>query len=132
MMGSYHMLLAAVLLLIVAVQEGLSLSCVQCNSFSRADCDTNPMAYANECDQNATSCRKMEQEIYYEDDYQVRTIRQCAFESGPMDCMERTGTYRIKIHYCHCMGDDCNSAGHLSISALLVSACGMLAYLLRL
>ncbi|XP_076459252.1 UPAR/Ly6 domain-containing protein crok-like [Babylonia areolata] len=132
MMGSCHLLVAAVLLLVVAVREGLSLKCVECNSFVKTDCDSNPLSHTVECPKNTTSCRKMEQEIYYDDDYHVRTIRQCAIESGPMKCIERTGTYRIKIFYCHCDRDNCNSAGHLSISVLLASVCGLLAYLLHL
>lgn len=45
--------------------SGLALECVQCNSFSTKDCDSNIEKYKLPCIEkfaNATSCRKMEQE----------------------------------------------------------------------
>ncbi|KAK7113657.1 UPAR/Ly6 domain-containing protein crok-like [Littorina saxatilis] len=131
MMGAYH-ILAAVLFLVVVIREGLALKCVQCNSFTKPECDSQPSEFEDDCPFNATSCRKMEQEIYYDDDYQVRTIRQCALESGPLKCIERTGTYRFKVYYCHCQGDNCNTASSLTLSVTLALVSAAVASLFKL
>eukprot|EP00745_Piridium_sociabile_P004968 TRINITY_DN130050_c0_g1_i1.p2 TRINITY_DN130050_c0_g1~~TRINITY_DN130050_c0_g1_i1.p2 ORF type:complete len:133 (+),score=29.11 TRINITY_DN130050_c0_g1_i1:186-584(+) len=119
MASFYHLVATAALLLVVFVGTGFALECIECNSFVESECETNPDQFKRMCNESATSCRKMEQEIYYDDDYQVRTIRQCAFETGPLECIERTGTYRFKVFYCHCKGDNCNGAGSLSVSLVL-------------
>jgi len=135
MNGAYHLFAAAVFFVVV-IREGFGLECVECNSFAKPECDKQPMSYKVECPEkhgkNATSCRKMEQEIYYNDDYQVRTIRQCAYESGPMKCIERTGTYRFKVFYCHCEGDNCNSANSFSVSIVLSLVSAAVASLFKL
>jgi len=133
---SYH-IVAALLCLVVSIREGMALSCVVCNDVAEKDCNTNLKKYEKVCPLlndtvEATSCRKMEQEIYFDDDYNTRTIRQCAYESGPMKCIERIGTYRFKVYYCHCKGDNCNSAGSLSISLVLASFSTAVAILLKL
>ncbi|KAL8586186.1 hypothetical protein ACOMHN_057748 [Nucella lapillus] len=130
-MGSY-IFAAALLLLVVLVEQGFALECVECNSFTEPMCDKEPEKFKTECNETATSCRKMEQEIYYNDDYQVRTIRQCAYESGPLKCMERIGTYRFKVFYCHCADDGCNGAGSLSISLVLAALSSAVALLFKL
>jgi len=126
-MNSAHQIFAVALVLVVMISEGWALNCIQCNSESQPECAKDPSQYSFECGhddpagakRNYTSCRKMVQEIYYDDDYQERTIRQCAVESGPMKCIERTGTYRFKVHYCHCDSDNCNGASALSVSVIL-------------
>ncbi|XP_076449998.1 UPAR/Ly6 domain-containing protein crok-like [Babylonia areolata] len=130
-MGSFHFIVAVAFLLVVLAGEGFALECVECNSFVKPECDSNPAAFSVRCNDSATSCRKMEQEIYYDDDYQVRTIRQCAYESGPLECIERTGTYRFKVFYCHCDKDDCNGAGSLSISLTLAALSSVVALLFK-
>jgi len=59
--------------------------------------------------------------VYYNDEWNVRYIRQCA-PSGEVgddegrQCKERTGTYRVKMRYCHCDNQPgCNGAGTLSL-----------------
>ncbi|KAK7492840.1 hypothetical protein BaRGS_00015978 [Batillaria attramentaria] len=139
MQGQYQ-IIAAVFFLAVAIKEGLAIHCVDCNSFQKKACDSDPSSFLIDCDKhedprfhNATACRKMEQEIYYDDDYQVRTIRQCAVEVGPMKCIERTGTYRFKVFYCHCNNEDgCNGAGALSFSLVIASLSVALAYFFKL
>lgn len=59
--------------------------------------------------------------VYYNDEWNVRYIRQCApsGEVGPdegRECSERTGTYRVKMRYCHCDNQDgCNGAESVNI-----------------
>ncbi|PVD39380.1 hypothetical protein C0Q70_02010 [Pomacea canaliculata] len=132
-MGSYQ-IIAFVLLVAVAVRKGLALECVQCNSFSTKDCDSNIEKYKLPCTEkfaNATSCRKMEQEVYYDGDYHTRTIRQCALTDAPARCIERTGTYRVKIFYCHCKEDNCNGAGAVSISLGLSALAAVVSFLFK-
>jgi len=140
-MVSSYSIVAALLCLIVVVREGMALSCVQCNDIAQTDCNENFQIHEKPCEQHdigngtmveAVSCRKMEQEIYYDGDYNTRTIRQCAYSDAPMKCIERIGTYRFKVFYCHCKGDNCNSAGALSVSLVLASVSAAVAVLLKL
>ena len=62
---------------------------------------------------------------YYDGIWDVRYIRQCAMrgEVGPDEgrwCKERTGTFQVKVKYCHCDNKDgCNSAPSLQNSCHL-------------
>ena len=57
---------------------------------------------------------------YYDGYWDVRYIRQCAErgEVGPEEgrwCKERTGTFQVKVKYCHCDNKDgCNAASTFS------------------
>lgn len=61
-------------------------------------------------------CRKIVQEVWLDDHWDVRYIRQCAQDGivGMYDgrvCMERYGSYNVRMRYCHCDNQDgCNSA----------------------
>ena len=67
--------------------------------------------------------------VYYNDEWNIRYLRQCAPQGVVGDhegrqCMERTGTYRVKMRYCHCDNQDgCNGAGsvHISITMILLA-----------
>lgn len=62
---------------------------------------------------------------YYDGIWDVRYIRQCAMEGevGPDEgrwCKERTGTFQVKVKYCHCDNKDgCNTASAQSVCYLL-------------
>lgn len=95
------------------------IKCYQCNSFydkGCADFFDNRTYPLKPCLNNATMCRKIIQETYYDGRWDIRYIRQCALEGevGPDEgrwCKERVGTYRVKIKYCHCDNKDgCNTA----------------------
>ncbi|GAB1607444.1 uncharacterized protein LOC115232589 [Argonauta hians] len=118
-------------LLLVAgvIGGGLSISCYNCNSSpfqSGKYCMDIPEKYPYivDCDifeQNYTRCRKVVQNI----DDEVRIIRQCAKSGGPLGCESRVGTKNIRMKYCHCDTDHCNSApvSPPSVSTLLL--CGV-------
>jgi hypothetical protein len=58
-----------------------------------------------------TMCRIFEQDV--EGDYRV--VRSCATDGQPdKGCVQRTGTRGIKLSYCECLGDGCNSADRLA------------------
>lgn len=64
--------------------------------------------------------------VYYQDEWNVRYIRQCA-PSGEIGedegrvCKERTGTYRIKMKYCHCGNQHgCNSASNVQLPLVML------------
>jgi len=113
--------------LAVLVQEGLSISCIQCNTELSGTKKCPQDFEATECPENATLCRKIEQEINIEKEDTTRSIHQCGvtktreeFMNGK--CLERTGTYRFKSWYCECDNEDgCNSAGTATVSILLSS-----------
>eukprot|EP00918_Siedleckia_nematoides_P034330 GHVU01074650.1.p1 GENE.GHVU01074650.1~~GHVU01074650.1.p1 ORF type:complete len:138 (-),score=4.78 GHVU01074650.1:2025-2438(-) len=106
-------LLVAGLVLILGTQSGLSISCHVCNSAFQYEGDScaPPIVgkkYVQNCDSigaNYTMCRTVEQTVNGE----YRMIRQCA-KAGKASCVERAGTKGIKIKYCACTGNDCNTA----------------------
>ena len=49
-----------------------------------------------------------------------RTIRMCAAHGKADKCYERTGTKNIKLSYCTCEGDWCNSAPTLLGPRLII------------
>ena len=65
---------------------------------------------------------------YYEGAWHMRYIRQCARE-GELDannprqdwsCYDKLGTYRVKVKYCHCKVDGCNTASNLPVNKLIL------------
>ena len=55
----------------------------------------------------------------------TRIVRQCGHDYGtrkPNTCVDRTGTHKIKIKYCICTGEACNSASSLSTSIILMTS----------
>lgn len=65
-----------------------------------------------------TYCRKMTQDV----EGDVRVVRMCgsALEPRLNTCIERTGTKDIKLQYCDCEGDGCNSAQSVILSPVLM------------
>lgn len=104
------------------------IKCYQCNSFYDKGCadwfdnKTYPLI---PCSNNATKCRKIVQETFYDGHWDVRYIRQCAIlgEVGPAEgrwCKERTGTWRVKTKYCHCDNKDgCNTASNIKLNSYI-------------
>lgn len=98
------------------------IKCYQCNSFYDKGCSdffdnkTYPLI---PCPSNATMCRKIIQETFYERTWDVRYIRQCGVfgEVGPAEgrmCFERRSTYGVRLKVCHCDNmDGCNIAASL-------------------
>lgn len=63
--------------------------------------------------------------VKVEDEWQVRYIRQCASggEIGAYDgrvCKDRIGTSGVKMTYCHCSTEGCNSASAWNVPVLLM------------
>jgi hypothetical protein len=98
------------------------IKCYQCNSFYDKGCSdffdnrTYPLI---PCPSNATMCRKIIQETYYDDHWDVRYIRQCGVfgDVGPREgrwCFERKSTFGVRLKICHCDNKDgCNIASAL-------------------
>lgn len=62
-------------------------------------------------------------------DKDERIIRQCAIAvDSELGCLIRTGTYKIKMEYCECDADGCNSAPntHVSIATVFSILMGIL------
>lgn len=66
--------------------------------------------------------------VYYNDEWQLRYVRQCA-PSGIVGgdegrrCLEKTGTYKVKVRICHCDNQEgCNGASniHSNIHVILL------------
>ncbi|XP_061182128.1 uncharacterized protein LOC133190485 [Saccostrea echinata] len=114
------------------LQKTSAIECFECNSLYTAQCKdspgslmSNPQYYKN-CSSESYRCRKIQQEV---DKDEVRIIRQCAIANHTeLGCFERAGTYKIKMFYCECEGNGCNSAPHttLSIATVFYFAIGFL------
>ena len=69
---------------------------------------------------------------YYDGRWDIRYIRQCAMEGevGPQEgrwCKERSGTFRVKVKYCHCDNKDgCNAASTTQLQVLTLGPLLML------
>ncbi|XP_025114325.1 uncharacterized protein LOC112576234 [Pomacea canaliculata] len=96
-----------------------AIKCFNCNSYHQPDCADwfdNVTQHLVNCFDWQTRCRKVVQEVWVEDHWDVRYIRQCAGsgEIGPYDgrvCQERYGSYNVRMRYCHCDNQDgCNAA----------------------
>ncbi|CAG2227634.1 unnamed protein product [Mytilus edulis] len=62
-------------------QTGFSFRCYKCNSYMQEDCAdhfNNQTWHLSECAENVTMCRKIVQEVFYNDEWQLRYVRQCA------------------------------------------------------
>eukprot|EP00105_Crassostrea_gigas_P018824 XP_011437046.1 PREDICTED: uncharacterized protein LOC105335069 [Crassostrea gigas] len=105
-------------------QKASAIECFECNSRDPdpniADkCKNSPASlmsmpqYYKNCSDASARCRKIQQEV----DKDERTIRQCATTlNNVVGCFKRTGTYKIKMEYCECDADGCNSAPRISLS----------------
>ncbi|KAK7111864.1 UPAR/Ly6 domain-containing protein crok-like [Littorina saxatilis] len=101
------------------LDTGFAIKCFVCNSFHQADCADwfdNVTQHLVNCPQGTQKCRKVVQEVWLDDHWDVRYIRQCALngtvgERHGRVCQERYGSYNVRMRYCHCDNQDgCNSA----------------------
>lgn len=109
---------------------GNAISCYECNSGSQYNgtacgdpaTDASLAPFLTTCSGEYTLCRKMTQNV--EGDYRV--IRSCATSGRVNQCYGRTGTANIKLEYCECDKEKCNSAPSmlpaLSLSLSVVGA----------
>ncbi|PAA57724.1 hypothetical protein BOX15_Mlig034335g2 [Macrostomum lignano] len=105
--------------------------CYICNSFLDHKCSDffdNRTRLVEPCPSPAHRlCRKIIQETYYDGSWDRRYIRDCAIhgdigaEEGRW-CIERLGTLRVKMRFCHCNNKHgCNAAfAGPSVARLLV------------
>jgi hypothetical protein len=128
--------------LIVGTENALGIKCHICNSgdqYEGKECeelssdkflmDCNEFGEKNNFPEyiNATMCRKMDQTV--QDDYRV--VRSCA-QTGRTDrCIERTGTRNIKVTYCECDTEGCNTAAELTIPVFTVLITALVAVVMR-
>ncbi|KAK6187854.1 hypothetical protein SNE40_005788 [Patella caerulea] len=115
-------LYCAVLLLVVYIESGLALKCYECNSFTDQACKSigeDTIVPLITCPTNSTGCRKVEQRLTYDGDEHIRFYRQCASSVEPKRCIERSGTLGVKMFYCNCDGDGCNSGSTVTLSLAL-------------
>ncbi|XP_048760155.1 uncharacterized protein LOC125669587 [Ostrea edulis] len=108
------------------LQKASAIECFECNSRDPvygARCKDSPKSlmalpqFYKNCSQESGRCRKIQQEV----DTDERIIRQCAINNHTeLGCFERAGTYKIKMNYCECDTDGCNSASYTSVSIATV------------
>lgn len=126
------------LVLICGTYSGLAIKCYVCNSGANYDgekcsniegdeflVDCNKYAVDHNYPDliNATLCRKQDQTVEGE----FRTVRACAIDGRLDRCVERTGTKAVKVKYCECEGDGCNSASSVISSILTLAVSALLA-----
>jgi hypothetical protein len=117
-------LMVVAVIVAAGVHSGEAVQCYVCNSGEqyegKACADPIDPAEASKylmnCDtegleegKNYTYCRKFLQNV----DGDSRIVRTCATSGRIGQCVDRTGTTRIKLRYCECEGDKCNAASTL-------------------
>jgi hypothetical protein len=138
-MNLYSICAIFVILAAVGVRTGNAVLCYSCNSGGQYQGDgcsdpLPPSTKAIDCDaegiidgKNYTMCRKFTQDV--EGDFRI--VRSCATSGRPGQCVDRTGTKSIKLRYCECLGDECNSAATnyatvlVTLSSFIVAALRM-------
>ncbi|XP_067940760.1 UPAR/Ly6 domain-containing protein crok-like [Watersipora subatra] len=130
-MDSRAICLLSLIVVGFSIHIAYSIQCYQCNSYDDPGCADffdNKTYVIHACPEDAKYCRKVVQQAYYEGEWHMRFIRQCAKE-GELDatnprqdwsCYDKLGTYRVKVKYCHCRVDGCNSAPTLSSKTILL------------
>uniref|UniRef100_A0A0B6Y199 Protein sleepless n=1 Tax=Arion vulgaris TaxID=1028688 RepID=A0A0B6Y199_9EUPU len=118
-MNKFVVVIAALVATFLVVEQSFAIKCFVCNSFHQADCSDwfdNVTQHLVACEDYQQKCRKIVQEVWLEDHWDVRYIRQCAAggDIGAYEgrvCDEIYGTYNIRVRHCHCDNQDgCNSA----------------------
>ncbi|CAH8667415.1 unnamed protein product [Schistosoma margrebowiei] len=104
-----------VVFLCVLQQESVyGIQCVVCNSYLDGQlCEpwdqftfiTNCSKYPGIDASKPISCRKIDQVVEHE----RRVVRQCSNVIDNLGCIDRVGTNDVRIRYCHCTEDLCNS-----------------------
>ncbi|CAO1346800.1 unnamed protein product [Diamesa hyperborea] len=146
-MGNKVLLLIGLSLVLINIQEGLSIKCWECRSDSDPKCADpfdNSTLSITDCKESgglahlpgvkATMCRKIRQKVHGE----WRYFRSCAWMGEPgiegdeRFCLMRTGTYNIFMEYCTCNSKDgCNSAALSRPKLMLISFVLLLTILVR-
>ncbi|CAH8607376.1 unnamed protein product [Schistosoma curassoni] len=86
---------------------------------------TFPLVACPNDGRNYSRCVKMIQEMYLDGKWTRRYYRDCAVTGviGAEDgrwCIDRLGTYRVKVRYCNCNNKNgCNSSTLLTVSTTL-------------
>ncbi|BFZ02889.1 hypothetical protein BsWGS_05928 [Bradybaena similaris] len=129
-MNKLFAVVATIVATALIVHQGFAIKCFVCNSFHQADCSDwfdNVTQHLVACADWQPKCRKVVQEVWMEDHWDVRYIRQCAAggQVGAFEgriCEEMYGTYNIRVRHCHCDNQDgCNSAKrHTALSSLVL------------
>jgi hypothetical protein len=118
------------LVCVLSVQTGYGeLMCYNCNSspdYDGKDCEGDSPKlepFSVNCTERGINdqveykyCRKTVQDV--EGDYRV--VRSCATGGRVGECIDRTGTKEIKITYCECEGNLCNSANTMFTMSMLL------------
>jgi hypothetical protein len=117
----------------VGIHTGDAVQCYVCNSGEEFEGKTcaDPLPkddakkYLADCDnegrkdgKNYTMCRKFLQDV----EGDSRIVRTCASAGRVNQCVDRTGTTRIKLRYCECEGDECNVASTVHAHVLVAAA----------
>ncbi|KAL8573168.1 hypothetical protein ACOMHN_036153 [Nucella lapillus] len=118
-MKSALIVFAAIGAAFILFDTSIAIKCFVCNSFHQADCADwfdNVTQHLVKCPDGYKKCRKVVQEVWLEDHWDIRYVRQCALggnigmQQGRF-CQERYGSYNVRMRYCHCDNQDgCNSA----------------------
>ncbi|XP_011180290.1 uncharacterized protein LOC105210831 [Zeugodacus cucurbitae] len=123
-------ILASVLVLLLAVQQGAAIKCYVCNSHKDANCalDIPPDNLLKDCEEDystrgkgiPTYCRKISQIIEFSVNNlppDSRVIRTCGFlnQTSTNYCYQRAGFGGRQV-VCSCDKDNCNGAGALNLS----------------
>jgi hypothetical protein len=127
--------------LFVSVPSVDAIKCYSCNSAASLDgegCSTSPVddRFLVNCDteyppRNYSMCRILVQDV----DGDSRVVRTCGtnpHDKEPRGCIDRTGTSKIKLRYCDCIGDSCNGVDTLTSRGIMTSLICLIVIAVRL
>lgn len=119
---------------IVNFPSGETLECFDCNSAEKyqgkkcADLLPTSIDYIKNCTQKGIDdgkhyerCRVVTQDV--EGDFRI--VRSCATwpdMEKQNRCVDRTGTNKIKVRYCECLGEKCNGSSSIFSSVFILQA----------
>ncbi|XP_005179168.1 uncharacterized protein LOC101888115 [Musca domestica] len=129
------LIIASVMVLMLAVQQGSAIKCYVCNSHKDANCalDIPPDNLLKDCEEVystrgrgiSTYCRKISQIIEFSVNNlppDSRVIRTCGFQNQTSynSCYTRAGFGGRQV-VCSCTEDNCNTAAGLGVSSLAMA-----------
>lgn len=136
-MAYQHFILASVLVVLLCVQNGVSLRCYECNSHNDTRCSMEelPDELIKDCphreDKPFILCRKIKQVIDFEVNGlppDTRVIRSCGWDDSTYKnrCYHRSG-FGGRQEVCACEKDECN--GSVTVQSSFALLLGTLALL---
>ncbi|KAL0275284.1 UNVERIFIED_CONTAM: hypothetical protein PYX00_003187 [Menopon gallinae] len=108
-----------------------SIKCYVCRSDVHEGCDGAPLSewYLEDCPKRPSAagsyCRKIQQQLYFKNEEEVTTIRECAYEKNPKQCYKTGWKSTAYQEVCECDKDSCNESSCPTVGLFSLLAIGI-------